>query len=348
VLLVDDDESLLTAMSRLLRPDGLRVLTAPSGHRAIAVLEEQGPAIGVVVSDYMMPSMNGAELLRAVRLRWPDATRILVTGNSDLSTAAHAVNEGQVARMITKPCDPDQFREMIGSGVAQYLLVLENRRLRDVEINQAARLEQWNQRLEELVNLRTAELELANASLKRGLLDSVRLLVGFLERRLPDRAIRCRAIARLAGLLAERAAVDPELVRMIQVTAQVHDIGLMGLADSILRQRFEDMPHAARAQYQQHPIIGQGMLGAVEQLAEISLWIRHHHERWDGHGYPDHVAGNSIPLPSRIIALVDGYVEAVARESGTAARWRSAQRAAGAYDPELVEILDATIENPAA
>jgi response regulator RpfG family c-di-GMP phosphodiesterase len=331
-------------MSRLLRPDGFRVLTAPSGDQAITLLEAQGPSIGVVVSDYVMPGMSGAELLKAVRLRWPDATRILVTGNADLATAAHAINEGRVARLITKPCDPDQFRQLVGDAVGQYQLVLENRRLRQLETEQAARLAQWNQELEQQVRERTAELERANASLTRGLLETVRLLVGFLERRLPDRANRCREIARLVGKLAERAALEPELTRLIQVTALVHDIGLMGLADPILRQRPEDMPQGARVQYEQHPIIGQGMLGAVEQLVDISTWIRHHHERWDGHGYPDRLAAFSIPLPSRLIALVDGYVDAVGREGGTAARWRSAQRAAGAYDPELVEVLGAEVE----
>jgi len=102
---------------------------------------------------------------------------------------------------------------------------------------------------------------------------------------------------------------------------------------------------AARTQYEQHPIIGQGTLSGIEQLVEIATWIRHHHERWDGHGYPDRLAGLSIPLPSRIIALTDGYIEAVGREGTTATRWRSAQRAAGAYDPDLVEVLAAELEN---
>jgi len=345
VLLVDDDESLLAAMSRLLRPDGVRVLIAPGGERALELLEAEGDSIGVVVSDYQMPGMNGADLLRAVRLRWPDATRILSTGNADLTAAARTVNEGQVSRLITKPCDPDQFREVVGAALTQYQLVLENRRLREVADEQSIRLEQWNQRLEETVAQRTAELELANASLQRGLLDCVRVLVGFLERRLPDRASRCREAARLAGRLAERAAIPAETIRRIQLAALVMDIGLMGLPDPILRQRPEDLTTAARTQYEQHPIIGQGTLSGVEQLVEIATWIRHHHERWDGHGYPDRLAGLAIPLPSRIIALTDGYIEAVGREGATAVRWRGAQRAAGAYDPDLVEVLTAELEN---
>jgi response regulator RpfG family c-di-GMP phosphodiesterase len=335
-------------MSRLLRPDGVRVLIASGGERALELLEAEGTSIGVIVSDYAMPSMSGADLLRAVRLRWPDVTRILSTGNADLTAAARTVNEGQVSRLITKPCDPDQFREVVRAGLTQYQLVLENRRLREVADEQSTRLEQWNQRLERLVTQRTTELEQANASLQRGLLDCVRILVGFLERRLPERASRCREAARLAGRLAERAALPAETARMIQLAALVQDIGLMGLPDPILRQRPEDLPTAARVQYEQHPILGQGTLSGVEQLVEIATWIRHHHERWDGHGYPDRLSGLNIPLPARIIALTDGYIEALGREGSTAVRWRSAQRAAGAYDPDLVEVLAAELENRSA
>src|SRR2546430_1061089 len=158
VLLVDDDEALLAAMSRLLRPDGVRVLIASGGQRALELLEAEGTSIGVIVSDYAMPGMNGADLLRAVRLRWPDVTRILSTGNADLHAAARAVNEGQVSRLVTKPCDPDQFRELVSTALAQHHILLENRRLRQVADEQAARLEQWNRQLEDMVKQRTAEL----------------------------------------------------------------------------------------------------------------------------------------------------------------------------------------------
>jgi len=347
VLFVDDDEALLQAMTRLLRPDGIRVLTASSGERALDVLEREGADVGAVISDYMMPGMNGADVLRAVRLRWPAATRVLATGNADLVAAARAVNEGQVSWLITKPWEPDQFRRIVAEALEAYRVLLENRRLRELADQQAQRLEHWNQRLEELVAERTAELEQANASLQRGLLDTVRILLGFLERRIPERAVRCREIARLAGRLAERAGVPPDTVRRVQVAALVHDIGLMGLPDPILRQNPESLPPASRLQWEQHPVVGQTMLSSVEQLIEIATWIRHHHERWDGRGYPDRLSGPAIPLPSRVISLADAYLDAVDREGGTAKRWRSAQRAAGAHDPDLLEVLAAEVERQA-
>lgn len=340
VLAVDDESSVLSALGRLLRPDGVRLLTATGADEALSILDEHAASIGVVISDYAMPGRTGAELLRVVRLRWPDITRVMLTGNADLPAAARAVNEGQLSRLYTKPWQPDEFRHAVGQAVEQHRMLMENRRLRALADEQAVRLEQWNQRLELMVAQRTAELEQANASLHRGLLESVKLLLTMLERRLPARAAHCRQVARLAGRLAERSELNAEEVRRVQVAALVHDIGLVGLPDSVLRRTPALLPPAERTEYQRHPVTGQTMLAAVEQLADLGEWIRHHHERWDGQGYPDGLAGAAIPLPSRVIGLADAYLEAVAREGSTAAFWRREQRHSGAFDAELFNRLE--------
>lgn len=332
--------SRISGSRSLVRPDGVRLLTARSGEDALQLLEECAASVGVIISDYAMPGMNGAELLYAVRLRWPDITRVLLTGNADLPAGARAVNEGQVARLYTKPWRPDEFRQAVAQALEQYRILAENRRLRALADEQAARLEQWNQHLQRQVAERTAELEQANARLRRGLLETVRLLVTSLEQRLPQRAAECREVARLAGRLAERAGMTPDEARWVQVAALVHDVGLTGLPDAILRRSPGELSMAASAQYQRHAVLGQHMLSVVPDLADMARWIRHHHERWDGRGYPDRLVGEAIPLPARIIALADGHLHATAFEGGTAAQWRRAQATAGAYDPELLRLLD--------
>jgi hypothetical protein len=97
---------------------------------------------------------------------------------------------------------------------------------------------------------------------------------------------------------------------------------------------------SARTLYQGHTALGERMLSTVDALTDMASWIRHHHERWDGRGYPDQLVGEAIPLPSRIIALADGYLEALMFEAGTAPRWRSAQRINCAFDPDLLQVLD--------
>jgi response regulator RpfG family c-di-GMP phosphodiesterase len=340
VLAVDDEPSVLSALTRLLVPRGVRVLTATSGAEALVMLEEQAESIGVLMSDYAMPGMNGAELMHAVRLRWPDITRVLLTGNADLAAAARAVNEGQLSQLYTKPWKADELRQAVTQALEQHRVVVENRSLRALADAQAVRLEQLNLHLEGLVSERTAELAQANVELQRGLLETVRLLLFSLEHRLPLRAARCKEVARLAGRLAERAGMDAVGARRVQVAALVHDVGLIGLPDAILRRPPAELSMSARTVYQGHTSLGERMLSTVDELTDMANWIRHHHERWDGRGYPDQLVGDAIPLPSRIIALADGYLEALMFEAGTAPRWRSAQRMNQAFDPGLLLLLD--------
>ncbi len=340
MLAVDDEPSVLSALTRLLMRSGVRVLTATSGPEALRLLEEQAASISVLISDYAMPGMNGAELLQAVRLRWPDITRVLLTGNADMPSAARAVNEGQLSRLYTKPWQPDELRQAVTEALEQHRILTENRRLWALADEQAQRLELLNKDLERLVVERTSQLEQANVELQRSLLEIVGVLLISLEHRLPRRAARCKEVARLAGRLAERAGMGAEEVRRVQVAALVHDVGLTALPDAIIRRPPAELAMSARTQYQGHPMVGQRMLSSVAELSDIATWIRHHHERWDGRGYPDRRAGDAIPLPARIIALADGYLEAVELETGTARRWRETQKLAGAFDPELVQVLD--------
>src|SRR5579859_991193 len=333
VLAVDDEPSVLSALTRLLARSGMRVLTATSGSAALQILEEHASSISVLISDYAMPGMNGAELMHSVLLRWPDITRVLLTGNADMASAARAVNEGQLSRLLTKPWQPDNLRQTVVEALEQHQLLIENRRLRQLADEQAERLEHMHERLERLVVERTTELEAANAQLHRSLLEIVRLLVISLEHRLPVRAARCREVARLAGALAERAGMGPVEARRVQVAALVHDVGLTALPDTVVRRPPGELAMSARTQYQTHPVIGQRMLRSVAELTDIGSWIRHHHERWDGGGYPDKLAGEAIPLASRIIGLADDYLAAVGSDTMTVRQWRETQKTAGAFDP---------------
>jgi response regulator RpfG family c-di-GMP phosphodiesterase len=340
MLAIDDEPAILSSLTRLMRPDGMRVFTATGGLEGLQVLEEHAASIGVVVCDYSMPGMTGAELLGTVRLRWPDITRVLLTGNADMTSAARAVNAGKLSSLYTKPWQPEEFREALRQALDHHLALRESRRLRQLADDQAARLEQWNARLEALVTERTTGLERANASLQRGMLETARLLVSLLQQRMPRRTDHYRETARLAGRLAERSGLSEDEVRAIQVAGLIHDIGLVGLPDGLLQGTPGQLPIAGREQYERHSIIGQQMLNSVKELTEMARWIRHHHERWDGRGYPDRLAGPTIPLPARIIAMAAGCVEAVAREGGTASSWRFSQEFAGEFDPTLLALVD--------
>ena len=143
VLLVDDDEMLLAGLKRQLR-NKFRVETAISGEVAVKMVEENGP-YAVVVSDYMMPGMNGIELLSQVKQTNPDTIRMMLTGSADMTTAIKAVNEGSIYKFHPKPCSAETLSEAIQSGINEYQKVTTDQtQLKNFQshLTQAGKLQQ--------------------------------------------------------------------------------------------------------------------------------------------------------------------------------------------------------------
>ena len=118
ILLVDDDEMMLAGLKRQLR-NKFQVETAISGEDAVKMVEDNGP-YAVVVSDYMMPGMNGIELLTQVKQTDPDTIRMMLTGSADMATAVKAVNEGSIYKFHPKPCPAETLSDAIQSGIEEY------------------------------------------------------------------------------------------------------------------------------------------------------------------------------------------------------------------------------------
>ena len=143
VLLVDDDEMLLAGLKRQLR-NNFRLETAISGEVAVKMVEENGP-YAVVVSDYMMPGMNGIEFLSQVKLTNPDTIRIMLTGSADMATAIKAVNEGSIYKFHPKPCPAETLSEAIRSGINEYQkITIDQTQLKNFQshLTQAGKLQQ--------------------------------------------------------------------------------------------------------------------------------------------------------------------------------------------------------------
>ena len=127
ILFVDDEKAVLDGYQRTLRGD-FEVDVALGATPALAAIQNKGP-YAVVVSDMRMPGLSGAQMLGLVRQRAPDTVRMLLTGYTDLNAAMEAVNEGNIFRFLTKPCDRDGLMKALTAGVAQYRLVTSEREL---------------------------------------------------------------------------------------------------------------------------------------------------------------------------------------------------------------------------
>jgi type II secretory ATPase GspE/PulE/Tfp pilus assembly ATPase PilB-like protein/FixJ family two-component response regulator len=196
VLFVDDEPSVLSAMRRIFMEENYRILTAATGHEALAVMAAE--QVQLVVSDHRMPAMTGAELLKTIKERWPQTIRIMLTGHADINSVMGAVRDGAVYKFITKPWNDDDLRLTVSLALQQFVLLQENRNLRELTQAQQQRIKNYANLFDE----------------NRGMIGNILLKAGLVSKEALARVARERTrdefmsdtLARL-GLLGESQVI---------------------------------------------------------------------------------------------------------------------------------------------
>ena len=155
LLIVDDEANILSALGRLFRRDGYRLLRAESGSAALDILAEN--EVGVILSDQRMPDMSGVQLLSTARERWPDTVRIVLSGYTELSSVTDSVNQAAIYKFLTKPWDDEVLRETVRKAFQLYRVTRENTRLNSKLRQANEALSRWNHELEQRVADKTRE-----------------------------------------------------------------------------------------------------------------------------------------------------------------------------------------------
>ena len=312
LLLVDDEENILNALRRLFRPLGYKIFTAGSGAEALALLVHE--PVDLVISDMRMPQMDGAQLLEQVRTKWPDTLRILLTGYADVSSTIAAINKGEIYRYIAKPWEDNDIILVVRHALERKGLEQEKRRLEQLTRSQNEELKTLNASLETKVQERTAELrqtmsslEQAHGELKKSFITSVRIFSNLTELRAGKLAGHSRRVADLARSLAQQMGMSDAEIQDVMFAGLLHDIGKIGLSDELLAKPFSTLNNEERAQVMKHPVTGQVALMSLDKLKAAAELICAHHERFDGKGYPNSLAGSAIPLGARILAVANEY-----------------------------------------
>jgi len=313
VLCVDDETSILRALRRLLMDEECEVEIASSGAEALQLLSEfEIDRVALIFSDQRMPEMTGVEFLQQAKERAPAALRVMLTGYADLDATMAAVNQGQIWRYLTKPWDDKQLILLVRDALKQYHLAKENERLQSVVREQNEELKNWNERLKQRVleqtdriRQKSEDLARSNKSLRSSIDHVLESFACMIELR--DQSLRhhARNTAAIAEKMAEWSRMTPEEIRQVRVAALLHGVGKLGMDDLILKKNEQDMSDNERKLYEQFPIRSQTALGPIAELQEAGVLIRHLLERFDGEGGPDHLAGDDIPLGSRILAMAE-------------------------------------------
>jgi response regulator RpfG family c-di-GMP phosphodiesterase len=316
LLFVDDEPGILSSLRRLFRPQGYRIYIAESGAAGLEILAKE--SIDLVISDMRMPEMDGATFLKEVRSRWPKVMRILLTGYADITSTVAAINHGEIYRYIAKPWDDNEIVTIVREALERMHLEKENQRLSALTLAQNDELKALNTSLEQKVAERTAELrqalafvEQSHGELKKSFLTSVQVFAGVIELRSGSVGSQMsghgRRVAEHARSVAQRMGLSDNEVQNVMLAGLLHDIGKLGLPDELLSKPFNTLTGEQRALVMKHPLIGQNILMGIEKFKEAAVLVRHHHECYDGSGYPDHLTGIAIPQGSRILQVVNEY-----------------------------------------
>ncbi len=297
ILVVDDEEQIRDLITRYLTADGYQCRTAASAEEALSLaLTHPDPAL--VLTDIRMPGVGGVELLHRLKQKDPKVLVVMVSSHQDLETVRRCLREGAYDYLL-KPFDWEILSNTVSRALERYHLLRENDRYRT--------------NLERLVLEQTDEIRqtrdialitLAKLAESRDSTTGLHLeRIAAYSRRLAEELQRGAYAGRLSRAFIEQLAKSSPL----------HDIGKVGIPDSILRKPGPLTSNEFRVM-KTHPTIGGDTLSSVLDRFEthgfliMAMEIAYsHHERWDGCGYPGGLVGEEIPLAARIVALVDSY-----------------------------------------
>ena len=289
ILIVDDEEVICNVLDRRLTKEGYSCTTANNGKEALHHFYKN--SFSLIISDIKMPEMTGIELLQKVKAIDPKMKMIMVTAYPEIDLAVNAMRLGAYD-FIIKPADLDLI-------VMSVKKALESRRLEE-------EIEAYHNRMEELVEERTAKLQQAYRTLKKSHLDSVKVLAEAIDAKDPYTRGHSDRVKRMSLAIAKKMGFSEERLENLEYGALLHDIGKIGIKDEVL-QKQAPLSSEEYQYIQEHPLIGVKIIEGVEFFKDKIPMIRHHHEHYDGNGYPDGLAGEAIPLEARIISLPDAF-----------------------------------------
>lgn len=330
VLVVDDEEIIRTALSESLRREGYDVMMAGDGESGLKILEDK--SFSVILTDQLMPGMNGLEFLERTRVVQPDATRVLITGVPNLGTVIDSINKGEIFRFIVKPWLREELLATVRNGVQRFETLRQNQELQAKTQIANKELARQLTRIAE----QNLQLENLNAALHRNLNQSVQLCLKTIEAYWPVLSNQARRVQELCRTMAETLDLPPAQRHVLDIASLLHDIGLIGVPRDLLRKwrmQPDSLNDAEVAQIEHHPVLGQQLVGFVDNLADVGRTIRAHHEHFDGTGYPDRLYNDNIPWLARLLAIAVGYAT-FPNEDGAPDYIRA--NSGFAYDPEAV------------
>lgn len=280
ILVIDDELETCEMLKDILGDAGYNVSMAVSGREALNLIKQRPPDL--IICDVVMEGVNGMEVLSAIRSMKLNTPVIMISAYGTQDKVVQALELG-AQDFIAKPFKPKNIVDTVKKIFEiSKMPVKERERLLRVELSPIRRL------------LRDSYMSI---------LKSLAIIMESKDPYIREHSLR---VTKYAVMLANELGLNPEEIDVIENTGYFHDIGKVGISDTILQKpgelNAEEWEHMKR-----HPVIGYEIVEPLKLLHIALPGIRHHHERFDGQGYPDRLKGKEIPLSARILAIADAY-----------------------------------------
>ena len=289
LLVVDDEEAIRNAVRKYLVHQGFAVSVAATGEDALAILGQQ--KITGILLDVNLPGTNGIDLVPRILELEPAAAILMLTAVNDATSAALCMQRGALDYLL-KPIDLAHLGRAISRALDKRHTLIEGQRITS-----------W---LKEEVALGVAERRHDQATQERISVATLEALVNALEAKDPYLRGHSARVAELSASVAAHLGCSEEEIEIVRTAGRLHDIGKIGIREGILNKpgplSDEEYEHV-----KQHVLVGSQILAPLVHLRDVITYVRSHHERWDGFGYPDRLAGDAIPLGARVIGTVEIY-----------------------------------------
>lgn len=289
ILIADDEDMIRELINITLSKEGFTCFQAASAEEGMEIINNQ--QLDLALLDIMMPGRSGIDLLKDIKKLTPDTTVLMITAMNDMDTALSCIHNG-AEDYITKPFNLDRVLLTVKNTLEKRRLIIENKEYQ-------ANLENKVREQTEVIRTVMGEINLAYEH-------TLAALIRALDAREKEVGSHSERVMAYTCLLAEKAGIPEEERIIMGKGALLHDIGKIGVSDALLRKT-GPLSVAEWAEMRRHPAIGAQIVRPVRPLAEAGVveMILHHHERFDGKGYPSGLAGAAIPFGARVIALAD-------------------------------------------
>ncbi len=289
ILIVDDDDAVCGALTRYLTKQGHRTYAAAGAAEALEAVRLH--RITAVLLDVRMPGTSGVDTVPELLAADPDLAIVMLTAVNDATIAALCLQRGAMDYLL-KPIELADLDRALGGALRRRSQAIEERENTYI--------------LKEEVLARTAELRRERAKVEQLSVATLEVLVNVLEAKDVHSRGHSARVADLAAMIAVEMGASEVEIEAVRTAGRLHDIGKIGIHESVINKEGPLTPEE-REHVRQHVTLGAEILAPLGNLGEVVPYVRHHHEQWDGHGYPDGLSGEAIPLGARILCIAEVY-----------------------------------------